>query len=275
MRRLLSANLARLGKNHLFWLSLSALFALSVISMLNGCRQAAENAEEVRYLEDYFFNLVPILGVFFSAFISLFLGTEYSDGTIRNKVVVGHKRSHIYLANLLTCAAASMLHVLAWLIGGLVGIPSLGLWHMSALQLCCYLMITLLISFALSAIFTFLSMVSSGKAVTAVVSLLLFLALLVCGSIIYNRLCEPELQGGIMITAEGMQKTEPTPNPAYLGGGIRSVYEMILNILPTGQAILLANLEVVKPVFHMIASVVSALTVSVLGILIFQKKDQK
>ena len=277
MRRLLSANFTRLWKNRVFWFSLLAILVISVINMANGCRQDLEMLAEgySKGLDDYYFELAPFLGLFFAVFISLFLGTEYSDGTVRNKVVIGHSRGSIYLANVLTCTAASFLFAAAWMLGGLVGIPVLGVWRMGLSGAMQYLCLSLLFFAALSAIFTLVGSISSNKAASAVISMLLFLGLLVVASMIYNRLCEPEMISSVEITAEGMQMTEPSRNPDYVGGTLRTVYELILNILPTGQAILMANLEITRPVLQMASSALITAVVTAVGIALFRKKDLK
>lgn len=277
MRRLLSANLTRLRKDKVFWASLPAVLALSVIHMANGCRQGMGMLEEgySRALDDYYFELAPFLGLVFAVFMSLFLGTEYSDGTVRNKVVIGHSRGSIYLANLLTCIAASFLLAAAWMLGGLVGLPVFGSWQMGVPGALQYLLISLLFSAALSAIFTLVGSLSGNKAAAAVISILLFLGLLVGASMIYNRLCEPEMISGIVMTTEGMQMSEPSPNPDYVGGALRTAYELILNILPTGQAILMANLEIARPTLQMASSVLVTAAVTAAGISLFRKKDLK
>ena len=60
-------------------------------------------------------------------FCQPFIGTEYSDGTIRNKIVVGHSRSTIYLANLLTCCFAGLIMCLCFILPTLaIRIPLFG-----------------------------------------------------------------------------------------------------------------------------------------------------
>lgn len=49
-------------------------------------------------LDSNIFSHILLVPIVFSVFCSLFIGTEYSDGTIRNKIVVGHTRRAIYLA---------------------------------------------------------------------------------------------------------------------------------------------------------------------------------
>ena len=79
-----------------------------------------------------------------------------------------------------------------------------------------YLAISVCYLAAFSAIYTFIGMLVSHKAVAEVGSLLLFFALLLMGSAIYEALQQPEFTNQILITAEeGMKMSEPTPNPSY------------------------------------------------------------
>lgn len=277
MNNLLSANFARLWKDKVFWLCLAALLACSAGSMLSGCRQAAVNAGSgfAYYLDHFYFNLAPLLGLFCAVFASLFLGTEYSDGTVRNKLVVGHSRAAVYLADLLVCFAAALLFMAAWLAGGLVGIPALGGWKLGAAALALYLLLAILFLAAFTAIFTWVGTAFTSKAAGAVVSLLLFLGLLVCASMLYNRLSEPEMLSGVVITAEGMTMGEPTPNPDYISGGLRSAYEFLVDLLPSGQSILMANLELAHPVREALCSVFVTAAAILGGLWAFRKKDLK
>ena len=102
MRKLLSVNFSRLWKDKIFWLCMGAMLIYSVVYMLNGSRQAAISLSEYNYsIDKYYFHFALAIGAFCSLFSSMFLGTEYSDGTIRNKIIVGHTRTSIYLANLI------------------------------------------------------------------------------------------------------------------------------------------------------------------------------
>ena len=105
MRKLLSANFARLGKDKVFWITAVAVFISSLVTIFNssGSADLMISSGYPVTLDDYFFNHAPMMGLYYAVFISLFLGTEYSDGTIRNKLAVGHRRLDVYLANYMTC----------------------------------------------------------------------------------------------------------------------------------------------------------------------------
>lgn len=89
------------------------MFSYGVYSASN---IASEACEEV-VLDGCLFEGLPLMGLVSAIFTSLFIGSEYSDGTIRNKLVVGHSRMRIYLANLIVCSIASILISLAYTAG--------------------------------------------------------------------------------------------------------------------------------------------------------------
>lgn len=277
MNKLISANFARLKKDKIFWISITVILICSVAGMLNGCRQAnvMEESGYMVSLDSYYFNFAPAIGLFCAIFIALFLGTEYSDGTIRNKLAVGHTRTHIYLSNFVVCFVACLAFVAVWLIGGLVGIPFLGVWEIGAGGFFLFVLIAVLFTAALAGIFTLLSALSTNRAITVVITIICFLGLLVLASIIYNRLCESEFLSGMVITAEGMEMRDPTPNPNYISGSLRTFFEWVLDLLPTGHGILMANVETAHPIRQIILSMLIAFGSIVSGIFLFQKKDIK
>lgn len=276
MCKLLSANFSRLWKDKIFWLCMGAMLIYSVVYMLNGCRQATVDLSEYNYsIDNYYFHFAVIIGAFCALCSSMFLGTEYSDGTVRNKIVVGHTREDIYIANLITVFTATLLMMLVWLIGALVAIPSLGVWKMEVSNLLVYLFIAAMFEAALSAIFTFVCMQSTNKAITVVVSILLFLGLLVFASMLYSGLSEPEMTSGVQITAAGMQMGEPTPNPNYVSGVKRKIYEVLVDFLPTGQGLQMWQLEISNFVRMLVSSVSITVFTTVGGIFIFKRKDLK
>lgn len=276
MRKLLSANFSRLWKDKIFWLCMGAMLIYSVVYMLNGCRQATVDLSEYNYsIDNYYFHFAVVIGAFCALFSSMFLGTEYSDGTIRNKIIVGHTRTSIYIANLITSFTATLLIMLVWLIGALVAIPTLGVWEMGIPNLLAYLLIAVMFEAALSAIFTFVCMQSTNKAITVVISMLLFLGLLVFASMIYNGLSEPEMTSGVKITTSGMEMSEPTPNPNYISGVKRTIYEFVVDILPTGQGLKMWQLEIINAVRMLASSVVITVLTTLGGIFVFKRKDLK
>lgn len=55
-----------------------------------------------------FFIYALFVPLMVSLLTALFIGTDYSDGTMRNKLIAGHVRRKIYVANLISNVQASL-----------------------------------------------------------------------------------------------------------------------------------------------------------------------
>lgn len=73
-----------------------------------------------------FFHVI-IVSICTAVFVALFIGTEYSNATVFNKIIFGHSRTAVYLTYLLTClSAAALLHLFATAVTTLIGWIALG-----------------------------------------------------------------------------------------------------------------------------------------------------
>lgn len=278
MNKLLSANFSRLMRDKIFWIAAAVMLALSAYIIIDSA-SAREIVEEnnVQTLNSVYFNLLPVILFFYSVFISLFIGTEYSDGTIRNKIVIGHSRLNIYFSNYITCFAGAIIILAAMLIGGAFGVPYFGYWYGGIKEYMLVVIVCIFITAALTSILTFVSMLSTNKAITVVISMVLSIVLVLMASIIYNGLSEVEFtREFISMSADGTVELGPEiKNPAYVSGLQRKVYEFLLQFFPTGQNILVANEELTNPFINIIYSVIIAVVVNICGVFIFRKKDLK
>lgn len=277
MSKLLSANYMRLRKSTTFWICAISTLLISIVMIFmsaDGAQAAAERGI-VKTLDDYYFQLAPYIGAITAVFISLFLGTEYSDGTIRNKLIVGHTRINIYLANFLTCLTGGVIITALWFIGGLPGIYLIGNFEMGLSEVIAYLLVAIGIAAVFAAIFVWISTLSRNKAITVVLVLVLWVAMILAGSGINDRLHEQEFNGGMAFIDGEFVMMDETPNPLYLAGSVRTVFEWLYRLLPTGQAIAMTSVEITTPVLNIIASLMVTVIITIAGILSFRKKDLK
>lgn len=73
----------------------------------------------------------------------------------------------------------------------------------------------------------------------------------------------------------GMQMGEQQPNPAYVSGAKRVFYEFMLDFLPTGQGILMWQLQIANYLRMILSSVALTIVPTVCGIVIFRRKNLK
>ena len=277
MNKLLSANFLRLRKSQEFWLCVVSTLLISAAMIYSGSKSASVLAQRgyIKHLDDYYFQFAPYAGAIMAIFISLFLGTEYSDGTIRNKLVVGHSRTHIYLANFLTCLTGGIIITAIWFIGGLPGLYLIGAFEMGLSGVITYFIVAIGIAAVFSAFFVWISTLPRDRARTVVLSLVLWTVMSLAASGVYDRLHEVEFNSGMAMIDGEFVMMEDTPNPLYLTGGARTVFEILYRILPTGQAVAMLSVEITTPMLDVVVSIITAVVITMVGILSFRRKDLK
>lgn len=278
MRKLLSAGFARLWKNKIFWAGQILISGVIVLAMVSNYRQ--QQYYDFTYTSDTFIpGCYMFIGCFTAVFAALFLGTEYSDGTIRNKLIAGHGRIDVYLSSLLLTITASLLVcAVSTLVSLAVAIPLFGPpVNLPLLLLKIALGSLLVLSFA--ALFTLLAMLIHNKALLSITAVLTFFLLLFAALFVMQRLEEPEYitgQYSMAINGELVQE-DPVPNPSYLRGTKRAVYEFLQDFLPTGQTFLLTQGDgsgsPAHPLRMALCSLLLALANTLGGILAFRRKD--
>lgn len=282
MSKLFASTFFRMMKKIVFWILLICMFAYGVYSASNVASEASAGFA----IDGCVFEFAPFMGLVAAVFISLFVGSEYSDGTIRNKLVVGHSRMRIYLANLIVCSIACVLISLAYAAGIIMVGSSKGgelLTETSIVSMC--LICSVLVSIAFASIMTMLAMLNTNKAGNVVVSMILALVLLVSSSYIYQRLGEPEMYDNYVSVNEAGVPTqvEQLPNPLYIDGTSRAVLEVVNDLLPSGQAMQLAvafdsegitNKDIENVPYRWLGySLLVILLTSGMGIVLFRKKE--
>ena len=278
MAKLLSAGFYRLFKSRVFWIMLVICVLLQVLVCVDNFRYEQERPENTVILDEIVFSILPAIGFISSALISLLLGDEYSDGAVRNKLTVGHRRSHIYLSNLIVCTAGSFLTLAAlFLSGGLLGFALFGGFTYDAGTLFRLFLCSFLLTAALSAIDVLVVMSCQNKAVAAVLSLGLVLLMLFAASYLDGVLDEPEMQYGAMVMHENgvMEFEDPAPNPRYVSGMTRTVMGIAEDFIPMGQALQINNFQLERSARWPLLSIAVFTAVSALGYAIFKKKDIK
>ncbi len=271
---LLKANFFRLWRSVSFWATLAVMAAVSLLEL-------ALTAGAVRQgvpvpLENRYGIFVLVSSVVLSAFCSLYVGAEYSDGAVRNKLTVGHSRAAVYLANLMVCAAAGVLACLAYILPMLAfGIPIMGMFTIPLASILWFTLCGFIMTGAMCALYTMIAMLNQNKAVVAVICIFAAYFLLFLGIYMNSRLAEPLMipareyvENGQIVVQEAM------PNAGYVPGAKRKVFEILYD-LPGCQAVELLSEMKACPVRLPLVSLLAAAFSTAAGMAVFRKKDLK
>lgn len=278
MRKLLNSEIRHIFKSKLFWLEILFFAGFSAFIIMANYSPAVQNSENPIYLDDIFHTLYQMMAFAFAICISMTVGTEYSDGVIRNKLIVGHTRRNLYFSTLLLHMAVSFLMIV------IHGVVSYGLGYLlfggfqaEFSHLIYIIFCSALANLVFVALFISISMNGSNKAVTVVITIALYIAILYLTAFIGARLTAEEMTyDGIQILADGtMQLGELIENPNYVSGMTRTVLEYIYNLIPTGQIIQMQSDNFVPCVHFPVLSAVLIVLTTAVGYLLFRKKDIK
>lgn len=274
MNKLLNAGFTRLRKNKLFWL-LTVFSVGLALFMVYTQYSDMKQYEEVIEVEQLMLNYSTIVGIVIAIFTSLFLGVEYSDGAIRNKISIGHKRINIYLSNLITVTITSLFSYIVFLvIVASIGIPLFGTITLPISKLLMLLGCIFATIIAYTCIFTFLAMIISNKTINAIVSIMLIFGMMMNAMICFNKLEAPKtIQEASIVNGE--TKIKEVPNPRYLSEEKREIYQIMVDINPAGQMFQIAGRTVQNLKILPIYSLGITIVFTGLGLVLFKKKELK
>ncbi len=276
MRDLLSANLLRLKKNYAFWGAMGVSFGLALATVIDVYR-VAQAFGGTTSVDAELFKYAAFIGILAAELIPLFFGTEYSNGAIRNKLIVGQSRLSIYFANLITGFAACVLCSAAYMLGCIaLGIPLLGWFTQPPALLFTALIGSLLMMAAFCAIFTFVTMNCAKKSTSVAICLLGTFAAFIWALVIHSMLEAPEFIQGYEMSVNGqVVNAVPEPNPNHLTGLKREVYQFLFDLLPSGQSIQYCSLVLSDPVRLMGLAAAVCVVFTGAGAALFRRKDLK
>ena len=248
MYKLLNASFFRLKKNKIFYfiIVVSIVMALFVLHS-----RYTDELKDIQYgfpltdlktTDRLLIDNLVIIGFLMSLFTSLFVGTEYSDGVIRNKLIAGHSRISVYIANfIMSVVVGIIVEVIYLLIVASIGIPMFGGIQIPISDFLYVLLDSFMIIVFYAGIFTFISLICSNITTSTVICLLLTLAMMIMAIL-------------------------QTPG------------DEILNIFPTGQVIQISWLSYKEEANIQLLWVYSlgiTFVINTIGIYLFNRKELK
>lgn len=260
MNRLLSSNLFRLRKNTYFGLALISALIGPAYTIINNWyyKKFYEYplfADEpfIMVAKDYFFVIA------LTVVIALFIGTEYSDKTIRNKIIIGHSRLSVFIANLVTSVIIAVAMYLVGAIIAFVGIPLLGGFELPIDKLIIQVLFAVVSVSVLAVFVCSITTVIGNRVVSIIVSLL---------SMIGLQILPPTLWSNIYFyTEDGLLDT------------FRAKIDLILyDVLPTCQLYQYTSCLEDIPKNIYLFPIYSLALIGIIGafaVLVFRKKNLK
>ena len=243
MYKLLNASFYRLRKNKIF-LGLVILTIIIAVFMLvseylNNIKYSSVFGISSNTTDILLMKFINIIGFLIAIFTSLFVGAEYSDGTIRNKIVAGHSKKNIYLSNLIVSILVGIFLELIYLIViSIFSIPIFGLVQMNFSQLAVILLDIIMIIIVYSSIFNFIALICSNITISTVSSLLLILIMFVIDMLLSPTANSTEyIQKNIVMDEKGNVTYEVVKNEDYPGKLVQTICKTISNFNPVSQAI--------------------------------------
>lgn len=301
MSNLISANLAKLRKSLCFKIYFAFAFLYGLFSTLSHYAEirliaastdfrsdleVLEPGLEAQisrnfYADSIMFDAAMTMIFAAAVFTGIFIGREYGDGTLRNKLIVGHGRCSLYLANLLVCAAANVTAMLLSVgIVLAVGVPIMGTTFTPGYVALCMVFMTAA-NIAITSLFVFGSMLITSKAASCVTLILSFFMLFLFSNYIESKLDAPEYYPDytMKIDESGTQYIEElgsTKNPYYISGTQRKIYEFLDENLPVSQLYYMASEgKIPDSAFPLAVDAAVAVLFTGAGILIFKRKNIK
>lgn len=258
MRRLLRADLYRLYHNKKIWIALLAMLAAAgmMITMQYTSMDYEVPLSRVIFLPMTFFGLV------IAALVGFFAGEDFSEGTVRNKIVAGNGRRHIYYSQMLSVWTATLfIYVVTIGVTVSVGLP-LFAHDVGAKDVAAYFALGIMTVLAMGSLFYVISMCIGNRSVAVTVCMALaFMMLFLC--LHTNQiLAQQPYKDGVV-------------NLHYVSGAKRICYELLHDINPMGQIAQLSEMKCLN-VFRWIAvDFIWLIGTCAAGILVFGKKDVK
>ena len=256
MIRILRADMVRLRKSIAFRLSLTGMLVLSALFMI----MQATGMDYTVPLSRVIFLPMSMYGVAMAAFVSVFVGTDFSDGFIRNKLIAADHRCSLVVSQIIVSCMGCLIT---------------------------YITTTVFTSVAGSFFFennvdqaVFFRYFFLGIGMSLVTGCMFSVITMLCGSKTTAILCCMGLAFGMLFlclhTNEILVQTaykNDVPNPRYVSGIRRELCSILHDLNPCGQAAQLSGWMVWHPVRSLVFNVIQIMGLPTVCCMIFRRKD--
>ena len=281
MIKLIRSNFSRLWKSKIFWLGMIFMFGMGSYAVFSRYTEVNKKPEYSYDMGDLLFAGDMWLIVIAAVFIGLFIGTDYHNSTIRNKLIVGHTRTEVYFSNFIVCISALLMMHFAYFVPVIgIGFPLVGN-SASTGSLIKLTLISIATLISLCSIFLLISMLIHSKSNASVTAIIISVLFLMSAMMIQNKLDGPEYYEDydyVYTDEEGNvheKHIDREKNYDYVDGTKRKVYEFLYDFLPGCQMYQITQQNPENPERLPIYSFSIIVVTTACGIFLFRRKNLK
>ena len=204
--------------------------------------------------------MMTFFGLVLAALVGFYAGEDFSEGTVRNKIVTGNQRSHIFVSQMLCVwSAALTIYVLTVLLTVCTGVP-LFAHDVGAKEIMSCFGLGCLTVLAMGSLFYLITMWIGNRSVAVTICMgMAFVMLFLCLHTNQTLMQQPIKDG--------------VANIHYVSGAKRICYELLHDINPMGQIAQLSEMKYLNAFRWILTDIVWMLFSAVAGTYIFNKKD--
>ena len=256
MRKLLRADFLRLRKSNPFRLCLIGMLVLASGFMV----MQATGMDFTVPLSRVIFLPMSMYGIAMATFVSVFVGTDFSDGVIRNKLLTANHRRSLVLSHILvSCAACVIVYVAVTAFTTGIG-QFFFENNVEALEFIRLFLLGIGMSLATGCLFTVVTLLCGNKTHAIVWCMALAFGMLFLCLHTNEVLVQTEYKDGVL-------------NPHYVGGLRRAFVGILHDLNPCGQAAQLSAWKVWHPIRGLLLNLLLIVGSSALGCGLFRRKD--
>lgn len=256
MSKLLRADFYRMYYNKKMWLCAASMIVIAVLFII----MQYTAMDYTVALSRVIFLPMAFYGIAMAAQISLFVGDDFSDGFIRNKIVAGRRRSSIYMSNLMCVwSACLVIYVITVVVTIAIGINFFEN-DVTLTEVLGFLLLGAFTCLAFGSIFCMLSMLIGNRSTSLMICMgLAFVMLFACLNI-NQIIVQPQYKDGIL-------------NPHFVGGAKRVMFEILHDVNPFGQVAQLTSMTSLNATRWICIDIMWIVVSLGLGNVLFLKKD--
>ena len=256
MIKILRADFLRLRRSFAFRLVLIGMLVLAAVFMV----MQATSMDYTVPLSRVIFLPMSLYAIAMAAFVSAFVGTDYSDGFIRNKLLTVERRSSLVISQIIVCCVACVIvYVVVTVFSAVVG-RFFFENDVEGTVFLLYFLLGLLMSIVLGCLYSVVTLLCGNKTQAVIWCMGLAFVMLFLSLHTNDQLVQTVYRNGVY-------------NPHYLRGIRRVVYSVLHDLNPTGQAAQLSSWEVWHPARGFLFDILLIVVFALLGCGLFRRKD--